>query len=50
MFQTLKLKKKVVFTHCENQNLTNLLLKFNFVKSVETDKENPNLTMFTLTH
>jgi ribosomal-protein-alanine N-acetyltransferase len=49
VFQTLKFKKIVAFTHYENQNSTNLLLKFNFVKSLETDKENPNLTMFTLT-
>ena len=49
VFQTLKLKKILAFTHYENQNSTNLLLKFNFVKSVETDKENPNLNIFTLT-
>ena len=48
VFQTLKLKKILAFTHYENQNSTNLLLKFNFVKSVETDKENPNLNIFTL--
>ena len=49
VFQTLKFKKIVAFTHHENQNSTNLLLKFNFVKSLETDKENTNLAMFTLT-
>lgn len=49
VFQTLKFKKIVAFTHYENQNSTNLLLKLNFVKSLETDKENPDLTMFTLT-
>ena len=49
VFQTLKLKKILAFTHYENQNSTNLLLKFNFVKSLETDKENPNLNIFTLT-
>jgi ribosomal-protein-alanine N-acetyltransferase len=48
VFQTLTLKKILAFTHYENQNSTNLLLKFNFVKSLETDKENPNLTIFTL--
>lgn len=48
VFQTLKLKKILAFTHYENQNSTHLLLKFNFVKSLETDKENPNLTIFTL--
>lgn len=47
-FQTLKLKKIVAFTHYENQNSTNLLLKFNFEKSSERDKENPNLNIFTL--
>jgi len=49
VFLTLRVKKILAFTHCENQNSTNLLLKFNFVKSIETDKENPNLNMFTLT-
>ena len=48
VFQTLKLKKILAFTHYENQNSTKLLLKFNFVKALETDKENPNLTIFTL--
>lgn len=48
VFQTLKLKKILAFTHHDNQNSTNLLLKFNFVKSTETDKENPNLNIFTL--
>lgn len=48
VFQTLKFKKILAFTHYDNQNSTNLLLKFNFVKSIETDKENPNLSIFTL--
>ena len=48
VFQTLKFKKIHAFTHNENQNSTNLLIKLNFVKSLETDKENPNLTIFTL--
>lgn len=48
VFQTLKLKKILAFTHYDNQNSTNLLLKFNFVKSTETNKENPNLNIFTL--
>ena len=48
VFQTLKFKKIFAFTHYENLNSTNLLLKLHFVKSLETDKENPNLTIFTL--
>jgi ribosomal-protein-alanine N-acetyltransferase len=48
VFQTLKLKKILAFTHYENLNSTNLLLKLNFVKSLEKDKENPNLNIFTL--
>jgi ribosomal-protein-alanine N-acetyltransferase len=47
-FQTLKFKKILAFTHYDNQNSTNLLLKFDFVKSLETDKENPTLNIFTL--
>ena len=48
VFQTLKFKKILAFTHYENQNSTNLLLKFNFVKSLERDKENPKVNIFTL--
>jgi [ribosomal protein S5]-alanine N-acetyltransferase len=48
VFQNLKFEKILAFTHYENLNSTNLLLKLNFVKSLETDKENPNLTIFTL--
>ncbi|WP_238539449.1 GNAT family N-acetyltransferase [Flavobacterium sp. CF136] len=48
VFQVLKFKKILAFTHYDNQNSTNLLLKFNFVKSLETDKENPNLNIFNL--
>lgn len=48
-FQTLKVKKILAFTHYENQNSTKLLTKFNFVKSKDLDKENPNLNIFTLT-
>jgi [ribosomal protein S5]-alanine N-acetyltransferase len=47
-FQDLRFKKILAFTHHENRDSTNLLLKFNFVKSIETDKENPNLNIFTL--
>jgi ribosomal-protein-alanine N-acetyltransferase len=49
-FQNLKFKKILAFTHHGNQNSTKLLLKFNFVKSIETDKENPDINIFTLTH
>lgn len=48
-FQTLKVKKLLAVTHYGNQNSTNLLLKFNFIKSPETDKENANLNVFWLT-
>lgn len=49
VFQVLKFKKILAITHSQNQSSTNLLLKFNFVKSIEMDKENPDLTLFTLT-
>jgi ribosomal-protein-alanine N-acetyltransferase len=49
VFQTLKFKKILAFTHNENQNSTNLLLKLNFAKSINEDKENPHLTIYTLT-
>lgn len=49
VFQTLKFKKILAFTHYENHNSTKLLSKFNFIKSIETDKENPDLNIFTLT-
>lgn len=48
VFQTLKFKKILAVTHCDNQNSTNLLTKFNFVKSIENDKENLDLNIFTL--
>ncbi|HEV8505216.1 MAG TPA: GNAT family N-acetyltransferase [Chitinophagaceae bacterium] len=50
VFQTLKFQNIVAFTHHNNQNSTKLLTKFNFIKSSETDKENPDLDIFTLTH
>ena len=49
VFQTLKCKKILAFTHYENQSSTNLLLKLHFLKSLAPDKENPNLVVFTLT-
>jgi ribosomal-protein-alanine N-acetyltransferase len=48
VFQTLKFKKILAFAHYENHKSTNLLLKFNFAKSLETDNENPKLNVFTL--
>lgn len=48
VFQSVQLKKILAFTHCDNQHSTNLLTKFNFVKSIAIDKENPELVMFTL--
>jgi ribosomal-protein-alanine N-acetyltransferase len=49
-FQTLQLKKIIAFTHKGNQRSAKLLRKFNFIKSVEEDKENPGFNTFTLTH
>jgi [ribosomal protein S5]-alanine N-acetyltransferase len=49
-FQTLEYQKIVALTHNGNQNSTKLLAKFNFLKSIEIDKENPDLNIFTLTN
>ena len=49
-FQTLQFQKIIAFTHNGNQNSTKLLTKFNFLQSLETDKENPDFNIFTLTH
>lgn len=49
VFQTLKFKKILAVTHCDNQNSTNLLTNFHFIKSIENDKENSNLNIYTLT-
>lgn len=49
-FQTLQFQKIIACTRNRNQNSTMLLTKFNFLQSEETDKENPDLTVFTLTH
>lgn len=49
VFQKLKFRNILAFTHCDNQNSTKLLTKFDFAKSNEPDKENPNLNIYTLT-
>ena len=49
-FQTLQLQKIIASTHNGNRRSTNLLRKFNFIKSVDVGKENPDFTTFTLTH
>ena len=46
---TLKFKKVIAFTHHDNHNSTKLLTKLNFVGSQETNKDNPNLSIFTFT-
>lgn len=48
-FRTLQFQKIVAFTHSRNQNSTKLLIKSGFIKS-EADKENPDFSVFTLTH
>lgn len=45
---TLKFKKVIAFTHRNNHNSTKLLAKLNFVGSQETNKDNPDLNIFTL--
>ncbi|MFL5740416.1 MAG: GNAT family N-acetyltransferase [Flavisolibacter sp.] len=49
-FQTLQFRTLVAFTHNGNQNSTKLLTKFNFKKSIEAYKENPDFSIFILTH
>jgi len=49
-FQTIKLQKIEAFTHKKNKNSTKLLEKLYFVKSLEADKENPDLNIFSLTN
>lgn len=49
-FQTIRLKKIEAFTHNGNINSTKLLEKLYFIKSIEADKENPDLNIFTLTN
>ncbi len=47
-FQTLQFQKIVAFTHNGNKRSTNVLMKLNFIKSIEADKENPDFNIFTL--
>ena len=49
-FQILQFQKIIASTHNGNQRSTKLLTKFNFIRSIEPDKENPDLNIFTLTH
>lgn len=49
-FQVLKFQEIVAFTHNDNQNSTKLLAKFNFIKSIVADKENPDFNIFTLSY
>ena len=49
-FQTMQFQKIVAISHNDNQNSTRLLGKFDFKKSGEADKENPDLNIFTLTN
>ena len=49
-FQALQFQKIVAFTHNANRNSAKLLTKFNFKKSIEANIENPDFSIFTLTH
>lgn len=49
-FQTLKFQKIVALTHKENELSTKLLTKFRFLQTMEADKENTDLNIFTLTY
>jgi [ribosomal protein S5]-alanine N-acetyltransferase len=49
-FHTLQFQKIVAYTHIHNQHSTKLLEKFDFKKSTEVCKENPDLNIFTLTN
>jgi ribosomal-protein-alanine N-acetyltransferase len=50
VFETLKLQNIVAVAHHNNQNSAKLLGKFNFIKWLEANKENPDLDILTLTH
>jgi ribosomal-protein-alanine N-acetyltransferase len=49
-FQVLQFQEIVAFTHNDNQHSTKLLTKFNFIKSIAADKENPDFNIFTLSY
>jgi [ribosomal protein S5]-alanine N-acetyltransferase len=49
-FQIIRLQKIEAFTHNQNINSTKLLEKLYFIKSIEPDKENQDLNIFTLTN
>lgn len=48
-FQSLLFQKIIAFTHKENLGSTKLLSKLNFLLSPETDQENLDFCIFTLT-
>jgi [ribosomal protein S5]-alanine N-acetyltransferase len=48
-FQKIRLQKIEACTHYANMHSTKLLGKLNFTKSTKTDKENPDLIIFTIT-
>ena len=47
-FRVLQFKKILAVSHKDNLRSTELLRRLNFIKSVEADKENPDLTIFNL--
>lgn len=49
-FQTLQFQKIIAHTHNENRNSAKLLSGLNFLQSKETDKENPDSNIFTLSY
>ncbi|UAY51035.1 GNAT family N-acetyltransferase [Ferruginibacter albus] len=50
VFQKVKLKNLNAIVHYKNQSSLKLLAKFNFIRSPETYKENPDFNIFTLTY
>jgi len=49
-FETLRLQKIEAYTHNDNLPSTKLLLNAGFKRSIEADKENPAITVYTLTN